>query len=160
LTTRRACCPLCKADYYTPKPRPQATEGGDGTTGVVQVNLPNNSRSNRMNMPSRPRPTFLGFALLDRRHHSRRRTGTSQTGDNATSSVPGRRGPNTDPAPSSPDTTSTGSGGPLSGFRAFSRFRLGRGQNNQGQSEPAASGANATTTPSQLEGGFHNPGRI
>ncbi|PFH56867.1 hypothetical protein XA68_15837 [Ophiocordyceps unilateralis] len=22
LTSRRACCPLCKADYYTPKPRP------------------------------------------------------------------------------------------------------------------------------------------
>jgi len=28
LTSRRACCPLCKADYYTPKPRPEgeATE--------------------------------------------------------------------------------------------------------------------------------------
>lgn len=23
LTARRACCPLCKADYYTPKPRPE-----------------------------------------------------------------------------------------------------------------------------------------
>lgn len=23
LTSRRACCPLCKADYYTPKPRPE-----------------------------------------------------------------------------------------------------------------------------------------
>lgn len=23
LTTRRACCPLCKADYYIPKPRPE-----------------------------------------------------------------------------------------------------------------------------------------
>ena len=23
LTTRRACCPLCKADYYVPKPRPE-----------------------------------------------------------------------------------------------------------------------------------------
>lgn len=28
LTSRRACCPLCKADYYVPKPRPE----GDGTT--------------------------------------------------------------------------------------------------------------------------------
>lgn len=26
LTSRRACCPLCKADYYTPKPRPDAVE--------------------------------------------------------------------------------------------------------------------------------------
>merc|ERR1711964_891744 len=24
LTSRRACCPLCKADYYVPKPRPEA----------------------------------------------------------------------------------------------------------------------------------------
>lgn len=27
LTSRRACCPLCKADYYTPKPRPVPAEG-------------------------------------------------------------------------------------------------------------------------------------
>ena len=29
LTSRRACCPLCKADYYVPKPRPEgeAAEG-------------------------------------------------------------------------------------------------------------------------------------
>ncbi|KAF7713236.1 Uncharacterized protein PECH_002224 [Penicillium ucsense] len=27
LTSRRACCPLCKADYYTPKPRPQHPDG-------------------------------------------------------------------------------------------------------------------------------------
>jgi hypothetical protein len=27
LTSRRACCPLCKADYYVPKPRPE----GEGT---------------------------------------------------------------------------------------------------------------------------------
>lgn len=27
LTSRRACCPLCKADYYTPKPRPQQADG-------------------------------------------------------------------------------------------------------------------------------------
>lgn len=27
LTSRRACCPLCKADYYVPKPRPQPVEG-------------------------------------------------------------------------------------------------------------------------------------
>lgn len=27
LTSRRACCPLCKADYYVPKPRPEGAEG-------------------------------------------------------------------------------------------------------------------------------------
>ncbi|RMZ88418.1 hypothetical protein DV736_g4340, partial [Chaetothyriales sp. CBS 134916] len=29
LTSRRACCPLCKADYYVPKPRPEGQEGQD-----------------------------------------------------------------------------------------------------------------------------------
>lgn len=41
LTSRRACCPLCKADYYVPKPRPEGQEavpengrvGGRRTTG-------------------------------------------------------------------------------------------------------------------------------
>lgn len=31
LTSRRACCPLCKADYYVPKPRTQAPEGTSNT---------------------------------------------------------------------------------------------------------------------------------
>ncbi|KAI5847246.1 hypothetical protein DFP73DRAFT_373887 [Morchella snyderi] len=29
LTSRRACCPLCKADYYTPKPRPEGEPNDD-----------------------------------------------------------------------------------------------------------------------------------
>jgi hypothetical protein len=28
LTSRRACCPLCKADYYVPKPRPEGAAEG------------------------------------------------------------------------------------------------------------------------------------
>lgn len=31
LTSRRACCPLCKADYYVPKPRPQPAEGASSS---------------------------------------------------------------------------------------------------------------------------------
>ncbi|KAJ5884113.1 uncharacterized protein N7473_010999 [Penicillium subrubescens] len=31
LTSRRACCPLCKADYYVPKPRPQPAEGASAS---------------------------------------------------------------------------------------------------------------------------------
>lgn len=30
LTNRRACCPLCKADYYIPKPKPEAEQATDG----------------------------------------------------------------------------------------------------------------------------------
>lgn len=31
LTSRRACCPLCKADYYVPKPRPEGQEANAET---------------------------------------------------------------------------------------------------------------------------------
>lgn len=33
LTSRRACCPLCKADYYVPKPRPEG-EAADPRPGM------------------------------------------------------------------------------------------------------------------------------
>lgn len=33
LTSRRACCPLCKADYYTPKPRPEGEAPTDASVG-------------------------------------------------------------------------------------------------------------------------------
>jgi hypothetical protein len=46
LTSRRACCPLCKADYYVPKPRP---EGAD-----------EDERRRRANMPPPPQFAFMG----------------------------------------------------------------------------------------------------
>ncbi|KAH8596715.1 hypothetical protein B0O99DRAFT_651457 [Bisporella sp. PMI_857] len=33
LTSRRACCPLCKADYYVPKPRPEGEAAEADRTG-------------------------------------------------------------------------------------------------------------------------------
>lgn len=33
LTSRRACCPLCKADYYVPKPRPEGDAADQAGTG-------------------------------------------------------------------------------------------------------------------------------
>jgi hypothetical protein len=38
LTSRRACCPLCKADYYVPKPRPEG-EVEQTQNGRVRVGL-------------------------------------------------------------------------------------------------------------------------
>jgi hypothetical protein len=38
LTSRRACCPLCKADYYVPKPRPEG-EAEPTQNGRVRVGL-------------------------------------------------------------------------------------------------------------------------
>ncbi len=49
LTSRRACCPLCKADYYVPKPRNDASENDEGSRTRA-----------RANMPASPPFTFLG----------------------------------------------------------------------------------------------------
>jgi hypothetical protein len=47
LTSRRACCPLCKADYYVPKPRPEGQEAEQGRNG-------------RDRMPAPPQFAFIG----------------------------------------------------------------------------------------------------
>jgi hypothetical protein len=53
LTSRRACCPLCKADYYVPKPRP---EGGQGGTEDARRGR---RAPGRMNTPTQPQATFV-----------------------------------------------------------------------------------------------------
>ncbi|KAF2835515.1 hypothetical protein M501DRAFT_941845 [Patellaria atrata CBS 101060] len=50
LTSRRACCPLCKADYYIPKPKPEG-EDANGATG---------RRSQGFRGPSVPQPVWVG----------------------------------------------------------------------------------------------------
>ncbi|KAK4241550.1 hypothetical protein C8A03DRAFT_30274 [Achaetomium macrosporum] len=164
LTTRRACCPLCKADYYTPKPRPQAAEGVDGTTGVIHVTLPSDSRgNNRMNLPSRPRHAFFGFGRMSRGPRNQyvssgqRTIGESRTRDDGNSSILAHSRSRAESGPSSQSPSSAG--GLLSGLRAaFPGLRLARGRNNQAPSEPVVSGANpAATSPSQLEAGIRNP---
>ena len=73
LTSRRACCPLCKADYYVPKPRPEGVDSSSEidrlarrTTG--HTNVPNEPqavviarRVNGLVHPSR----FWGFFSAD-----------------------------------------------------------------------------------------------
>lgn len=53
LTSRRACCPLCKADYYTPKPRPEAEAADADRTG--------RRRTDRTNMPQAPQSAWTGI---------------------------------------------------------------------------------------------------
>ena len=50
LTSRRACCPLCKADYYIPKPRP---EGAEATHSERR------HRHGRGQMPTQPQTAFM-----------------------------------------------------------------------------------------------------
>merc|ERR1711964_549199 len=60
LTSRRACCPLCKADYYTPKPRPEGETVEPDRTGrrrTTNLQQPPAAwlavRGNRFMMPAR-----------------------------------------------------------------------------------------------------------
>lgn len=59
LTSRRACCPLCKADYYTPKPRPEGEIPADiGGAGGRRVPL--GWTGNRIDVPAPPQYAFMG----------------------------------------------------------------------------------------------------
>jgi len=57
LTSRRACCPLCKADYYVPKPRP---EGEAAAEAERQGRRPVGMGSARIDAPRPPQYAFLG----------------------------------------------------------------------------------------------------
>jgi hypothetical protein len=54
LTSRRACCPLCKADYYTPKPRPEGEAIERDATGRRRGDA-------RMNLPQSPTSAWTGI---------------------------------------------------------------------------------------------------
>lgn len=57
LTSRRACCPLCKADYYVPKPRPEGEAADDaGRHGRRPPGMGNA----RFDAPRPPQYAFLG----------------------------------------------------------------------------------------------------
>ncbi|CZS99056.1 related to ring finger protein 11 [Rhynchosporium agropyri] len=96
LTSRRACCPLCKADYYTPKPRPEGEAVEPDRTGRRRQNNPQqpqpvffSMRGNRLLFPARfgmraPAPTSgaegAGNPNTSRvGHRSRRQAAAAQT---------------------------------------------------------------------------------
>ena len=55
LTSRRACCPLCKADYYVPKPRPEGEVVADADRQTGR-----RLGAGRMDMPHPPQYAFMG----------------------------------------------------------------------------------------------------
>lgn len=170
LTSRRACCPLCKADYYTPKPRPNPeAEGQQGQ------NTNMDGRDNgRPNLPARLRSVFLGGGRdrsdqhgtseaadtqaqprSHRRHRRDREQGTeSAAQDPQTQSVTESSvaAPN---QTQTPEITTAPSQGMFSNVKTALRF--GRRKNEQPSDAAGPSSAwspNAeTVTPSQLESG-------
>jgi hypothetical protein len=177
LTSRRACCPLCKADYYTPKPRPPAAEGGQTPTGVITVTLPS---ERRMNLPHRPPRTFLSvgryggrpvaghFPAADQSSYSNRteRPARGNAGRGgflerfrrqpsapASPSAAPTLSPTRSAQPQPPSQPQTGS--MFSNFRAaFPALRMGAVRRND--PDTMASGANPAVTPSNLEAGVRN----
>lgn len=65
LTSRRACCPLCKADYYVPKPRSEAEAAAE----AERLRRPAGASGNRIDMPAPPQ-----YAFMPSRHGNRFRT--------------------------------------------------------------------------------------
>ncbi|KAF2675008.1 hypothetical protein BT63DRAFT_26416 [Microthyrium microscopicum] len=125
LTGRRACCPLCKADYYTPKPRPEG-ESGAATSGSRRSRGANDA----LRMPQPPQSTWLGgrsrLLLLGVNRDSASRRGATQNQDPTQDQTPPSR---------------------------FSNVRWPFRRNQQ--NTPAATTGTSTTqpTPSQLEAG-------
>ncbi|KAF2436374.1 hypothetical protein EJ08DRAFT_655376 [Tothia fuscella] len=125
LTGRRACCPLCKADYYVPKPRPDGeAEPASGRRSGM-----------RMNLPQAPQSTWLGGRYLPASRSRMIILTTNRGQGDAVDARPQRT--NTSP-------TDASRWGRLTNINPIPRrFRRNGGDNN----------ASTNPTPGQLEAG-------
>jgi hypothetical protein len=140
LTSRRACCPLCKADYYIPKPRPEGE--------AAEAERPR--RNGRLAMPTPPGSAWTGIRgnrgmmfpgrgfmsspvygdglhvreWSHRRAQEVRRASQAQTGNPA-------------PAPDNAASTRLLFANPFRGIRFPGRARTGGNSNNQPAAIPA-----------------------
>ena len=160
LTSRRACCPLCKADYYVPKPRPEGEAATDERSGRRshghRADLPPPPPAVMLSSPSRPRYLPARFIMWGANHNARQQPSVNDQQQH-------RQNRNA-PAPAS--STAEPNDGAASNdnerpprFRViniFQNIRWGRPRRQQPTQEPTAEpGAPdaATTTPGQLEAG-------
>jgi hypothetical protein len=150
LTSRRACCPLCKADYYVPKPRPEG-EAEQAQSGRARGGLRSPTSPQAVWTTTRGNPFARSRVVIissngGQQHHRADRFGRLSR-------------------PSRPERTNTGAGATQQptteqqGWR--SRFTLNRTQgptfgNWFGRNRDGAAPANsmpAQPTPGQLEAG-------
>lgn len=78
LTSRRACCPLCKANYYVQRPRPEGESADDrtlhGDSGNPGLNVPVTAwMGGRGGMTFRPRVVLAGSTFHPDQEHQQRR---------------------------------------------------------------------------------------
>ncbi|KAH0555858.1 hypothetical protein GP486_006198 [Trichoglossum hirsutum] len=88
LTGRRACCPLCKADYYTPKARTESEPVSADTTRRSTHRPAGGSRSN---MPTPPQAAWMNHSRPRMLLPGRFVTSANTNGEQA-SATRGRRG--------------------------------------------------------------------
>jgi hypothetical protein len=163
LTSRRACCPLCKADYYVPKPRPEGETADQSASG---------RRTTGLRSPTSPQATWSGGRFTRSRvvfvspNQGNNRNGRNEApyGLQSVLRRPGRQDRNAPTASDQPAQTSETSTWRtrLTGARpsapSFSNW-LGRNRNNNGNTNnttdaPTADGnGQPQPTPGQLEAG-------
>lgn len=152
LTSRRACCPLCKADYYTPKPRPILEGETTTTTNNATVD---SRRSSRVNLPSRLRAAWLRGSTGETTRHPVHANQRPRRANRTRNIGLGRQGSTETPSHRHHAAPATASrlpgGGVLSSVRQALRF--GRSNNAQPASGTSDTTGSGQVTPSQLEAG-------
>ncbi|KAF4999186.1 hypothetical protein FGRMN_2645 [Fusarium graminum] len=140
LTSRRACCPLCKADYYVPKPRP-APEAGN------EAGANNGSNFDPRNNPRFGLPAAIRSAWVRGPRSGRSETPAPASRRSRTAEVPAEQEPVQQPpqAHQTPEVAQASNGGVLSSVRGALRFGRRRQAQQDNQNSPE------TVTPSQLE---------
>ncbi|KAH7123796.1 RING-8 protein [Dendryphion nanum] len=151
LTSRRACCPLCKADYYVPKPRPEGEAADPSATG-------RRSTGTGLRSPTSPQAVWTG-GRFSRSRVVFINTGNGQDNGNARPPPPGlhslfsrprRRDRNPESIPSQQPTQADGS----SWSTRLPFFGRGRANDtNAGTDTTTPSVPPQQPTPGQLEAG-------
>ncbi|KAI9828644.1 MAG: hypothetical protein M1832_001747 [Thelocarpon impressellum] len=145
LTGRRACCPLCKADYYVPKPRP---EGEAAAEAERLTRARTHAARQRGPLPAVPQPTWVGtrsFRFVPTAHHSEQ---------NRYAFPVGRRerrrrqddGTNEAPRAAEPDNPTQGGGRRFVAPRFSNPFRS-TSENREVQSRPLTTPRSPTSAP-------------
>jgi len=173
LTSRRACCPLCKAEYYVPKPRPEGEAALEAERAAGR--RPPGMGGNRIDMPAPPQFAFIGGRggapfrprmllpshFINFSHYGNRdRYGFPPSHRNQRTS---RREQNQDLAmqsldePGTASASSTGSPRFFSNFRnpipSMGRWRRGNTTTNTTSNESPEINTSGNPTPGQLEAG-------
>lgn len=153
LTSRRACCPLCKADYYVPKPRPEGENAEQTTSG-------RRSNTAGLRSPTSPQSAYRGnpfsrsrvvvISNVDRHAgNTSNRTGAGFSFSGFTRPArQGRTTTTTDGTAATPEVETQQSSGWRSRLAAPSWLSRNRAANPD-----AGTTTNAQPTPGQLEAG-------